>query len=171
MKFEEYFDSLKGKSVAVIGIGVSNRPLIELLLSRGIAVTACDRKDRSALGELADRLEAQGCNLQLGEGYLEDLDQDMIFRTPGMRPDLPQLQKAVRGGSRPSFPSQLEWKIGLGARAATVPHLPGRHLPPGSSHSPQRSSESAPSRRSCSLWSRLCSLPSALPSLGRCVAS
>ena len=100
MKFEEYFDSLKGKSVAVIGIGVSNRPLIELLLSRGIAVTACDRKDRSALGELADRLEAQGCNLQLGEGYLEDLDQDMIFRTPGMRPDLPQLQKAVRGGSR-----------------------------------------------------------------------
>ena len=100
MKFEEYFDSLKGKSVAVIGIGVSNRPLIELLLSRGIAVTACDRKDRSALGELADQLEAQGCNLQLGEGYLEDLDQDIIFRTPGMRPDLPQLQKAVRGGSR-----------------------------------------------------------------------
>lgn len=100
MKFEEYFDSLKGKSVAVIGIGVSNRPLIELLLSRGIAVTACDRKDRSALGELADQLEAQGCNLQLGEGYLEDLDQDIIFRTPGMRPDLPQLQKAVQGGSR-----------------------------------------------------------------------
>ena len=100
MKFEEYFDSLIGKSVAVIGIGVSNRPLIELLLSRGIAVTACDRKDRSALGELADQLEAQGCNLQLGEGYLEDLDQDIIFRTPGMRPDLPQLQKAVQGGSR-----------------------------------------------------------------------
>ena len=40
MTFEEFLSSLKGKSVAVIGIGVSNRPLIELLLSRGIAVTA-----------------------------------------------------------------------------------------------------------------------------------
>ena len=31
MKFEEYLDSLAGKTVAVIGIGVSNQPLIELL--------------------------------------------------------------------------------------------------------------------------------------------
>lgn len=99
MKFEEYFDSLRGKTVAVIGIGVSNRPLIELLLSHGIQVTACDRKDRAALGELAARLEEQGCRLQLGEGYLEGLHQDIIFRTPGMRPDLPQLSAAVAGGS------------------------------------------------------------------------
>ena len=100
MKFEEYFDSLKEKTVAVIGIGVSNRPLIELLLSRGISVTACDKKERAALGELAEHLEAQGCHLQLGEGYLEGLNQDIIFRTPGMRPDLPQLKAAVEQGSR-----------------------------------------------------------------------
>lgn len=99
MKFEEYFDSLRGKTVAVIGIGVSNRPLIELLLSHGIQVTACDRKDRAALEELAARLEEQGCRLQLGEGYLEGLHQDIIFRTPGMRPDLPQLSAAVAEGS------------------------------------------------------------------------
>ena len=37
MKFEEYLSSLRNKTVAVIGIGVSNRPLIELLLSRGVA--------------------------------------------------------------------------------------------------------------------------------------
>ena len=99
MKFEEYFASLKGKRVAVIGIGVSNRPLIDLLLSHGIAVTACDRKERAALGDLADSLEEQGCRLQLGEGYLEGLDQDVIFRTPGMHPDLPQLARAVANGS------------------------------------------------------------------------
>ena len=99
MKFEEYFDSLRGKTVAVIGIGVSKRPLIELLLSHGIQVTACDRKDRAALEELAARLEEQGCRLQLGEGYLEGLHQDIIFRTPGMRPDLPQLSAAVAEGS------------------------------------------------------------------------
>ena len=100
MKFEEYFDLLKGKTVAVIGIGVSNRPLIELLLDRGIAVTACDRKDRTALGGLAAQLEERGCRLQLGEGYLDELHQDVIFRTPGMRPDLPQLKAAMEQGSR-----------------------------------------------------------------------
>lgn len=99
MNFEEYLHSLRNKRVAVIGIGVSNRPLIDLLLSRGIHVTACDKKERAALGALADELEGRGCHLQLGEGYLSNLDQDLIFRTPGMRPDLPQLQEAVRRGS------------------------------------------------------------------------
>ena len=100
MNFETYFDAMRGKRAAVIGIGVSNRPLIEILLSHGVFVTACDRKDRSALGEFADYLESKGCRLQLGEAYLEGLDQDLIFRTPGMRPDLPQLKKAMDSGSR-----------------------------------------------------------------------
>ncbi|MDO4315699.1 MAG: UDP-N-acetylmuramoyl-L-alanine--D-glutamate ligase [Oscillospiraceae bacterium] len=100
MTFEEYLDSLQNKTVAVIGIGVSNQPLIELLLERGVAVTACDKKDRAALGALADHLEARGAKLHLGEGYLRDLDQDVIFRTPGMRPDLPELAAAVARGSQ-----------------------------------------------------------------------
>ncbi len=99
MRFEDYLDSLKNKTVAVIGIGVSNQPLIELLLSRGIAVTACDKKDWTALGALAAELEAKGCRLRLGEGYLRDLTEDVIFRTPGMRPDLPELTAAVERGS------------------------------------------------------------------------
>ena len=100
MTFEQYLRNLQDKTVAVIGIGVSNQPLIELLLSRGVAVTACDKKDREALGPLAERLEAQGCRMHLGPGYLRDLDQDVIFRTPGMRPDLPELTAAVARGSR-----------------------------------------------------------------------
>lgn len=100
MTFEEYLASLQNKTVAVIGIGVSNQPLIELLLSRGMAVTACDKKDRAALGALADYLEAQGCRLHLGADYLKGLDQDIIFRTPGMRPDLPELAAAVERGSQ-----------------------------------------------------------------------
>ena len=89
MNFEEYLDSLRDKTVAVIGIGVSNQPLIQLLLSRGIRVTACDKKNREALGIVAEQLEANGCSLRLGEGYLVGLTEDVIFRTPGMRPDLP----------------------------------------------------------------------------------
>lgn len=106
MKFEEYLDSLQGKTVAVIGIGVSNRPLIELLAARGISVTARDRQQRQALGDYAARLEEMGCRLCLGDGYLDGLDEDVIFRTPGMRPDVPELAAAVARGS--TLTSEME---------------------------------------------------------------
>ena len=106
MNFEEYLDSLQNKTVAVIGIGVSNQPLIKLLLDRGIAVTACDKKDRESLGIVAEQLEANGCRLRLGEKYLDGLTEDVIFRTPGMRPDLPQLTAAVERGS--TLTSEME---------------------------------------------------------------
>ena len=99
MTLQAYLDSIQDKSVAVVGIGVSNTPLLRLLLSRGIAVTACDRRTRQELGALADELEALGASLQLGEGYLDGLRQDIIFRTPGLRPDVPQLAEAVAQGS------------------------------------------------------------------------
>lgn len=99
MTFEEYLSSLGDKTVAVNGIGVSNRPLIQLLLSRGIRVTARDKKERSSLGPAAEELEALGCRLRLGADYLADLTEDVIFRTPGMRPDLPPLAAAVERGS------------------------------------------------------------------------
>ena len=106
MRFEEYLSSLQNKTVAVIGIGVSNQPLVELLLSRGVAVTACDKKDRAALGPLAEELEGKGCRLRLGPDYLKDLTEDVIFRTPGMRPDLPELTAAVERGS--ALTSEME---------------------------------------------------------------
>ena len=99
MNMRAYLDSLRGKTVAVIGIGVSNTPLVKLLCREGISVTACDRRSRADLGELAGELEGAGAALQLGDGYLENLTQDVIFRTPGLRPDVPQLREAVARGS------------------------------------------------------------------------
>ena len=99
MTLQEYIASLRGRTVAVIGIGVSNTPLLRLLLREGIAVTACDRSDRAKLGALAEELEAAGAVLRLGDGYLQDLDQDVIFRTPGLRPDAPELKAARARGS------------------------------------------------------------------------
>ena len=99
MKLAEYLDSLKGNTVTVIGIGVSNTPLIEMLCKSGNRVVACDRKNRDALGETAAKLEALGASLKLGETYLQDLEPGVIFRTPGMRPDLPELLNAVQRGA------------------------------------------------------------------------
>ncbi len=97
MTRQEYLRSLGGKRVAVIGIGVSNRPLLRLLLEEGIDVTACDKKKRAELGPLGDELEAAGCKLRLGPDYLAGLDQDVIFRTPGLHPR--HLAEAAARGS------------------------------------------------------------------------
>lgn len=99
LTIQEYLTSLKGKRVAVLGIGVSNTPLIKMLLRAGVKVTACDKSDRVRLGEVADELESLGAELHLGEGYLDQMRYDLIFRTPGMRPDLPQLAAAVEKGA------------------------------------------------------------------------
>ena len=75
---QDYLTSLQGKRVAVIGIGVSNTPLIKTLLQAGISVTACDKAPRTAFGALADELESMGAVLHLGDAYLDGLDQDVI---------------------------------------------------------------------------------------------
>ena len=99
MTLHEYLQGMKGKTAAVIGLGVSNRPLVELLARNGVKVIACDRKERAALGGAAAHYEALGAVLPLGEGYLRDLDADVVFRTPGMRPDVPELLEAKAHGA------------------------------------------------------------------------
>lgn len=96
---QQYLDSLQGKRVAVIGIGVSNTPLIKTLLRAGIDVTACDKNPREKFGGLAEELETMGAILHLGETYLDGLDQDIIFRSPGIRPDIPPFLAAIEKGS------------------------------------------------------------------------
>lgn len=80
------------------GIGISNTPLILDFLKQGARVIACDRREREQVGELADRLEAAGAELKLGEGYLDNLEVDIIFRTPGMNFHLEELERARKRG-------------------------------------------------------------------------
>lgn len=98
MDCKQFFEKIQGKRIAMCGIGVSNTPLIEKFLKMGARVVACDRRSRDQIGELADSLEAQGAELRLGSNYLENLEVDMIFRTPGMQFDLPELKKARANG-------------------------------------------------------------------------
>ena len=98
MDFKQFFSKIKGRRIAVCGIGISNTPLIENFLSRGARVYVCDRRTREAIGEMADNLEKQGAELRLGEDYLKNLEVDIIFRTPGMNYYLPELVKARENG-------------------------------------------------------------------------
>ena len=111
MDLQGYIASLRGKTVAVLGIGVSNTPLIELLRKNGVRTVACDKKSREALGETAKTLEALGAELRLGADYLKDIEADVIFRTPGMRPDVPELLAAKERGSVVTSEMQIFFEV------------------------------------------------------------
>ena len=93
----EFFADLKGKRVAICGIGNNNIPVVHQFLRCGAIVTACDRREYDQLGEAAAAIEKAGAALCLGEGYLDTLAEvgaDMVIRTPGMKPYLPQFEQA-----------------------------------------------------------------------------
>ena len=98
-KVSVYFDQLQGKRIAVLGIGVSNRPLIRMLLERGLTVLACDKTPREKLDEEVLDLERMGATLHVGEGYLDGVQADIVFRTPGMHPEIPALQQLRASGA------------------------------------------------------------------------
>lgn len=98
MDCKKFFEQIKGKKIAMCGIGVSNTPLILDFLSKGAKVYACDRRNHELIGNLADKLEQAGARLKLGEGYLDNLEVDIIFRTPGMSFNLPELENARKKG-------------------------------------------------------------------------
>ncbi len=98
-KISAFKSYIKGKNISVIGIGISNRPLIDLLLSFGATVTAYDKKTENELGETATELKQKGVKLILGENYLDSVSGDIIFKTPGLRFDHPALLKAKQEGT------------------------------------------------------------------------
>lgn len=91
MTVKEYFEKLQGKRVAVIGMGISNRPLVKMLLSYGIHVVCCDKTPREKLMPQVLELEKQGAVLKLGEDYLKNIEADVVFRTPGLNRNTPEL--------------------------------------------------------------------------------
>lgn len=111
-KADAFFDSIRGKRVAVCGIGTNNTPVVRQLLEAGAQVMACDRRDRASLGETADALEKAGALLCLGDDYLDHLDGvDLILRTPGMKPYLPAFEAARKKGIPVSSEMELFFSL------------------------------------------------------------
>ena len=109
--FEQYFTSLKGKKIAVLGLGVSNRPLVRLLLEFGCDVTGCDRTPREKLDAEVLELEAQGCKLRVGDSYLEGVEADVLFRTPGMHPGNPAIQALAAKGAQVTSEMEVFFEV------------------------------------------------------------
>ena len=98
--FCEFKKFISGKNVAVVGIGVSNIPLINFLVKLGANVTGFDMKSEEALGKVAVDFKRKGVKLQLGEKYLDKLTgYEVIFKTPSMRIDCDALVRAKKEGT------------------------------------------------------------------------
>ena len=78
MNLKDYLDGLRGKRVAVLGMGISNEPLVKLLAAEGLEVTVRDKRELPPM---------DGVKTITGPDYLRDLTEDVVFRTPGIRPD------------------------------------------------------------------------------------
>ncbi|WP_346930805.1 UDP-N-acetylmuramoyl-L-alanine--D-glutamate ligase [Clostridium sp.] len=98
--FSDFKRFIKDKNVAVVGIGVSNIPLIEFLIGLGARVTAFDKKNIEKLKDVVDKYQCKGVKFELGEEYLSNLHGfDIVFKTPSMRIDGKELTIAKNEGA------------------------------------------------------------------------
>ena len=103
--------SFKDKRIAVLGLGVSNRPLVRLLLEAGCTVTGCDRTPREKLDREVLDLEALGCELRVGDGYLDGVEADLLFRTPGMHPGHPAIEALRSRGAEVTSEMEVFFEV------------------------------------------------------------
>ncbi len=93
----EYASTFKHKKVGFIGLGVSNLPVLRILASGGAICTVRDKKNLRDNPSFAE-LESEGITFLCGEEYLENIDEDVLFLSPAVRPDLPALVEARSRG-------------------------------------------------------------------------
>lgn len=95
-KFDAFLENMSAKTIDIIGIGVSNTPLIKLLAKNGAKVSAFDKNKN------IDKSQFEGLDITfyLGDDYLTHLSSEIIFRTPGMHPNNEFLVKAQQNGSQ-----------------------------------------------------------------------
>lgn len=97
-KLDKFKENIKGKKVAVLGIGISNIPAIKYLVELGAKVSARDKKEK--LHDSVDMLKNIGVEFVLGDNYLKNLENyDYIFRSPGIKPFTYEIEKAVELGN------------------------------------------------------------------------
>lgn len=97
--FDTFLKNIKGKKIAVVGVGISNAPVIAMLADAGAYVTAYDKNGVETLGDVARELSLRNIKLISGPDYLDSLSGDMVIKTPGMRFDNPALLRAAENGA------------------------------------------------------------------------
>ena len=96
-KLCDFKNNIKGKKIAVLGIGISNIPAIKYLVKLGALICARDINEK--INDEYSELRKLGVEFILGKNYLEGLsDYDYILRSPGVKPFEPNIKKAQQNG-------------------------------------------------------------------------
>lgn len=98
LEFENY---LVNRNVAIIGLGVSNCPLIEYLYQKKARITVFDEKEKQEIPEeIIKKINQYSIKYNFGKDCLSKLiDFDLIFRSPSCMPYKEELQKEVERGA------------------------------------------------------------------------
>lgn len=86
----DFKNKVKGKRINVVGLGVSNIPLVKMLVEFGAYVTGRDKNENINLDLPIE--------YKLGEDYLSGIEGDYLFKSPGIRPDLPEFLEFIENG-------------------------------------------------------------------------
>ena len=112
-KLDEFKNNIKNKKVAIIGLGVSNKPLIEYLYNLGCNITVFDKREEEKIDrDILDKIEELHIDKSIGDNYLSKLKGfQYIFRSPSARPDLPEFEDEIKNGA--ILTSEIEELINL----------------------------------------------------------
>ena len=100
-KLDDFEKFLNNKKVAIIGLGVSNLPMLDYLHSLNAKVSIFDKKDKENFeNDVLNKIEEYNFNLYAGKNNLDNLNGfDIIFRSPSCRPDTPEIVAEVKRGA------------------------------------------------------------------------
>ena len=100
-KLEEFNQYIKFRKVAIIGLGVSNLPLIDYLYEKKARVTVFDQRNIEEIPKhVMDKITTYSFAFYLGNNCLENLKGfDIIFRSPSCLPTRPELQQEEERGA------------------------------------------------------------------------
>lgn len=100
-KLEEFNEYIKFRKVAIIGLGVSNLPLLDYMHDKKARVTVFDERNIESISkEVMDKITTYGFEFNLGKNCLEKLKGfDIIFRSPSCLPTRLKLQEEENRGA------------------------------------------------------------------------
>ena len=100
-KLKEFEKYIKFRKVAVIGLGVSNIPLLDYLHEKKAEVTVFDEKTIEEIPkEIVNKITEYSFSFSLGKNYLEKLKGfALIFRAPSCLPTVPELEQEANRGA------------------------------------------------------------------------
>lgn len=100
-KLEEFNEYIRYRKVAIIGLGVSNIPLIDYMYQKKARVTVFDDREKESIPkELMDKIELYKFEYSFGKNNLKKLiNFDIIFRSPSCLPTKPELEEEAKRGA------------------------------------------------------------------------